>query len=159
MTVAFVMSKRVAFAQTSTYAAPVMRWGIFFAALVALTPCFGSNPSPPGPQPYLLFNVINDYGIVVGTLSAHTDFEFSVRSHDGSDFVTMHARLLNKTSNGFRFSWSVVHRSHDKVVARIRERPLVPWGTTTSLKSIPGYHVKVFYSHLPANEHSNARSA
>ena len=75
----------------------------------------------------------------------------------------MHARLLNKTSNGFRFSWSVVHRAHDKEVARIRQRLLVPWGatwhSTKFLNSIPGYYVKVFYSRLPANEHSNARSA
>ena len=136
-----------------------MKCALLFSALVALNPCFASNPSPPGPQPYLLFNVVNEYGILVGTLSSRTDFQYSIQSGDGSQSVSMHAKLLSKTSNGFRFSWSVVQRLHNKEIVRIKARPLVPWGTTKFLKSVSGHTVKVFYSRTPANEHSNARSA
>ena len=125
---------------------------IIFLSVVALAPCFAGNASLPGPQPYLLFNVITSDRFDARMLSAQTtEFTYSARSHDGS--VTMHAKLLEKTSKGFRFSWSVVHSLKGKVVARIRERLLVPWSADfdapKSLNFIPGYHAKVFYSRVP----------
>ena len=89
---------------------------------------------------------------LVGTLSTKTDFEYFVRSHDAAESVSMHARLLQTTSKGFRFSWSVIRRSRGREIARIEEKPLVTWGATKSMKLIPGYNVDVFYSPLPANE-------
>jgi hypothetical protein len=136
------------------------------ATLATLTsiPCFASAPSRAKSQPYLLFNVLMPKeGMVVGTVSAHTAFDFSFQSRDRSDFVGLHAKLISKTPKGFRIYWSVVHRVHNKEIAHIGERMLIPWGATSKaskqLKSIPGYYVNVFYSDAPANEDSNATSA
>jgi hypothetical protein len=125
---------------------------LFVGALVAFIACIANAASMPRPQPYLLFRVRDGHGVVVGTLSASNDFKYFERSRDALDSVTMHAKLLEKTSKGFRFSWSVVQPSRGMQVAYITEERLVTWGRTRFMKSIPGYPVDVFYSRVPANE-------
>ena len=108
-----------------------------------------------GPQPYLIFRLRQQLSappFLLGTLSADTDFEFSGHSPDNLDSVAMHATLREKTSEGFRFSWTVVQRLRGSEVAHIATEELVRWGSKRSLKSIPGYSVDVFYSPVPANE-------
>jgi hypothetical protein len=123
-------------------------------AVIVSTPITSfANPSSPGPQHYLIFGVLTNDRYDVGTLSTATNhFQYTAQSRDGSDSIVMHAKLISKTSQGFRFAWSVVHRVHDKEIVHITERVFVPWGTTKSLKSIPGYHVSTFYSKTPARE-------
>src|SRR5215472_186180 len=125
---------------------------LIVSALGLLASVMAAAGSPPGPQPYLLFRVDDSYGGVIGTLSARTDFRYFLRSADASDSMIMHAKLLEKTANGFRFSWSVVQRSHGRQVAHIAEGQIVAWGTTKFLHSISGYTVDVSYSPVPANE-------
>ncbi len=122
------------------------------AFLAPLTTCLANITSAPGPQPYLLFSVIDRHGGVVGTLSTSTDFQYFERSRDAQESVSMRANLLKKTSKGFRFSWSVVQRSRGIEVKRIREKQFVAWGMAKSMTLIPGYKVDVFYSRVPANE-------
>ena len=102
----------------------------------------------------MLFNVFTGNHLDVRMLSAKmTDFHYSALSGDKSDSVTIRAKLLKKTAKGFRFSWSVVHSSHDRVVARLRRTVLVPWtvdwGPAKVLECVPGYYAKCFYSDIP----------
>jgi hypothetical protein len=122
---------------------------IVFCASAAM-----ARPAP-GPQQYLIFRLREQPSappFLLGTLSADTDFEFSGHSRDSLDFVAMRATLRAKTSQGFRFSWTVVQRLRGSEVAHIATEELVLWGSKRSLKSIPRYSVDVFYSRVPANE-------
>ncbi len=91
-------------------------------------------------------------GRLVGTLSAREDFHFYYGSREGFDSVSMQAKLLRKTSTGFRFSWTVVERNHGKEVVHFKTEEFVPWGLRKTIRSIPGYAVQVFYSPIPASE-------
>jgi hypothetical protein len=113
------------------------------------------------PQRFLLFSV--DFtspppllerdlsGREIGTLCPNHDFRHYDGSEDGLDSVTMQAKLLEKTSKGVRFSWSIVQRRRGKEIVRYVTREFVPWGTRKRLHAIPGYYVEVFYSDVPAN--------
>jgi hypothetical protein len=106
------------------------------------------------PQPYLLFYVSYSHapGGLVGTLSSNVDFETSEMSKDRLDSVSMHAKLIEKTSAGFRFSWKLVRRTHGEVAADISREEFVAWGQRKRIASIPECTVDVRYSPIPANE-------
>jgi hypothetical protein len=115
---------------------------------------------PGTPQPYLLFYVSysNGLGGLVGTLSEKIDFETSETSADRSDSVSMHAKLIEKTPTGFRFSWKLVRRTHGEVAADISREEFVAWGQRKRIASIPECIVDVRYSPIPANELNPFRS-
>jgi len=110
------------------------------------------------PQPYLLFQVGERVGYksaVLGTLGSGIDFKFSGQSNDGLDSIEMRAKLIEKRSEGFRFSWSIVQRAQGLTVGTITTEELVPWGARRRLKSFPDYDVKVFYSPVTADQLSS----
>ncbi len=122
----------------------------------------GAVHAQQGPQPFMLVSVVHPYEgqplQEVGTVCDTVDFRHWDASADRLDSVLMHAKLLEKTPRGFRFSWTVVQRRRGKEVARITRTEFVPWGTRKQMKSVPGYTVEVFYSPIPANELNPFRS-
>ena len=121
---------------------------IFFAVAV--------TDAEEGPQPFLLFRLIfpheGQYLQLLGTLSEKVDFDYSSGSADQLDSLSMHAKLVERTSQGFRFSWTVTQRADGKEVAHFNTTEFLPWGKKKSIKSVPGYYVDVFYSPIPANQ-------
>ena len=109
-----------------------------------------------GPQSFLLFRVIFPHegqGLqLIGTLSEGIDFDYSNMSADRRDSISMHAKLSERTSQGFRFSWTVTQRTGGKEVARFNTTEFLRWGTKKSIRSVRGYNVDVFYSSIPANQ-------
>ena len=123
---------------------------------IAVADCFAA-----GPQPYLVFGVSRSDRYDVGMLSDQTrHFSYVARSHDGSDLVTMDAKLLGRTRQGFRFTWSVVRSLNGKRVIRIRKEIVVPWSSDSRaakvLDSVPGYSAWAFYSPDPVHQGSAA---
>jgi hypothetical protein len=121
-------------------------------SFIAVTSCVAGRQ-----QPYLLFGVLMSDRYDVGMLSTHDrHFSYVARSSDRSDLVTMDAKLLERTTKGFRFTWSVVHSSKGKVVSRVRKQILVPWSADSRaakvLDSVPGYHATAFYSPVRARQ-------
>ncbi|HEV2046542.1 MAG TPA: hypothetical protein VGQ95_08080 [Chthoniobacterales bacterium] len=124
-------------------------------AIVGVSHCFAEPAA--GPQPYLLFNFHMTDAVDVRMLSADTpQFTFTARPRNfwlGHDTAVVQAKLLKKTSKGFRLSFSVVHSSHGRVVGRITRSFLLPWSKPNDIKTLysaPAFTVKCFYSKDPA---------
>jgi hypothetical protein len=60
--------------------------------------------------------------------------------------------LLERTSKGFRISWTVSQRVRGIEMTHFSEDIIVPWDGKKTLKSISGWTVEAFYSDRPANE-------
>jgi hypothetical protein len=108
-----------------------------------------------GRQPYLIFRVTQFEGhqmLLLGTLSKREDFQTYEASRDRLDSVSMHAKLIEETPEGFRVQWTILRRTRGKIVAHVSTKETIPWNKPTAIQSIPGYHVDVFYSSIPAND-------
>ena len=127
---------------------------------LAISVCRGEAHK--GPQPFLLFSVTHRYDSEpltgIGTLSEKQDFRHYDASGDRLDSVFMRAKLLTKSSTGFRFSWTVVQRKRGKEVVHFTTEEFVPWGSRKPLRSLPGYTVEIFYSPVPASQLDPFRS-
>src|ERR1700736_447100 len=129
-----------------------MRAALSFA-VYALSVCSIRGNESPAPPRFLIFHVVHSYyGQTLGTLSDRADFRYWVGSPDRHDFVSMRAKLIQKTAAGFRFSWSVMQRAEGQQIVKFESEEFVPWDAKKRLKSLPEYPVEVFYSSVPANE-------
>jgi hypothetical protein len=125
-------------------------------SIFAGAPAFAQASRSVGPHPYLLFNFHTADYVEARILSAHnTQFTYTARPRNfwtGRDTVTVHAKLLKRTPKGFRFSWSLVQSSHDRVLGRITQTLLVPWSKPSDIKTLysaPAFTAKCFYSEEP----------
>ena len=132
-----------------------MRRAFFLLLCSAIVVPVAKAKVPAGPQPFLLFYVHyvqGPGGYLVGMLSEKIEFETSEMSPDLLDSISMHAKLIERTPNGFRFSWTIVQRVRGKVSVNVAKEEFVAWGEKKRMSSIPECTVDVLYSPIPANE-------
>jgi hypothetical protein len=122
---------------------------ILLLSTVAIVDCFAEK-SRSGPLPYLLFNFNMTNLTEARMLSANsTQFRYTARPRNfwlGRDTVTVEAKLLKKTSKGFRFSLSVAHSAHGQMTRTF----LVPWSEDPkTVYAVRDFEATCFYSAEP----------
>ena len=131
-----------------------MRFARHFAAAIFTGALFPLSMPADTAQPFLLICVRapDSPYFFAGTVSPDTEFDSLGRSPDSLNTTSMHAKLLKKTAEGFRISWTVEQRVRGVETTRFSEKLVVPWNQKKPLKSVPGLIVEAFYSDRPANE-------
>jgi hypothetical protein len=129
---------------------------VILAVLVTLAAaCNPHSKLPQGAQSYLIVKVLNSDNklVVAGTIAPAITFDYSGDSPDREDGFSFHGSLVENTSSGFRIHWQAEQHVGVRQGRSIDKEEFAPWGAETSLESLSGYHVNVFYASKPANEY------
>lgn len=132
-----------------------MRWVVATVLATVLLACHPHSQPPQRPQPYLIVKVLSPEHklVLAGTIAPDITFEHLGESRDQQDGFTFYGSLVENGSSGFRIHWRATERARGREVRSIDKKVFAPWGAETTLESLGGYRVSVFYAPKPANEY------